>query len=683
MRPSRLPWLAIPLFFACGDSPVGAGGDGGPFGDGGEVTIPGLLSVRLDPSEVTLRTDGLTPATQTFRVLAGFAGGREEDMTGSAALSLSDATLGRLSGGLFTSALFGGQTELVAELGGKRASASIRILFERNIIVNPPQGQPRIPADVADRIDDAPEQSARAANLVYPNDGVLVPPNLNDLEFHFRRHASSTLFRISFSSPSSKVSFFTRCTPLGAGCVFDPPEETWAALRETHRGTGPLTVGVRATDDDVSYRSDSNEISIEFSAAAVTGGLYYWSTSLQSIMRVDFNAKEQVPEVFFPFSGGGCYGCHALSPNGRKMTVSRAGQNQAQLSLVDVARRTTAFQDDGNRREQFQSWDPTSSMFAAIYGDNNAPGDYVRTAIRIRDGNTGDVLQSVDVGDEPTHPDWSPAGDRIVFARSTMPETTNQRPGRCGISYIQKNASGGFEGPTPLIEPEDGFNRYYPAFSPDGRFIVYNESICEQGQTYNAACDGDADDVAKLWAMNKDGTGARLPLTKANAPGLEDDGELDLANTFPKWAPFVDPHTRDGSGKLMWMTFSSRRQYGLRAPAGSGQLLWMVAVDPEAVLAGRDGSYPPFALPFQDLSTSNHIAQWAAVIVPPVGDRDGGIPGGDGGPPGDGGFDPGGEGDGGQCLGVGDPCSPANNACCTGMLCADQGGGVFRCRFDF
>jgi hypothetical protein len=40
----------------------------------------------------------------------------------------------------------------------------------------------------------------------------------------------------------------------------------------------------------------------------------------------------------------------------------------------------------------------------------------------------------------------------------------------------------------------------------------------------------------------------------------------------------------------------------------------MFAIDPDKVLAGEDGSYAPFFLPFQDLTTSNHIAEWTQHI---------------------------------------------------------------------
>ena len=43
----------------------------------------------------------------------------------------------------------------------------------------------------------------------------------------------------------------------------------------------------------------------------------------------------------------------------------------------------------------------------------------------------------------------------------------------------------------------------------------------------------------------------------------------------------------------------------------------MAGVDPDRVAIGQDPSYPAFALPFQDISTSNHIAQWTTQVVPP------------------------------------------------------------------
>jgi hypothetical protein len=48
----------------------------------------------------------------------------------------------------------------------------------------------------------------------------------------------------------------------------------------------------------------------------------------------------------------------------------------------------------------------------------------------------------------------------------------------------------------------------------------------------------------------------------------------------------------------------------------------MFALDADKVLAGQDGSYPGFFLPFQDMTSSNHMASWTQKYVsdqPPPG----------------------------------------------------------------
>jgi hypothetical protein len=113
-----------------------------------------------------------------------------------------------------------------------------------------------------------------------------------------------------------------------------------------------------------------------------------------------------------------------------------------------------------------------------------------------------------------------------------------------------------------------------------------------------------------------------VQLAAANTPGIADSGNTDLTNSFPKWSPFVFQRTSEFGSQVEWLTFSSTRMYGLRQPpAGgsenpSGTLLWMVAVDPQKAAGGVDPSYAAFALPFQDLTTSNHIAQWTTQVVP-------------------------------------------------------------------
>lgn len=92
-------------------------------------------------------------------------------------------------------------------------------------------------------------------------------------------------------------------------------------------------------------------------------------------------------------------------------------------------------------------------------------------------------------------------------------------------------------------------------------------------------------------------------------------------NTFARFAPFAN---RYQGHRLFWFTVGSQRRAGLRRyyPNRSAVndpdtqvLLWMFAIDADKVLAGEDGSFPGFFLPFQDMKTSNHMASWTEQYV--------------------------------------------------------------------
>jgi len=157
-----------------------------------------------------------------------------------------------------------------------------------------------------------------------------------------------------------------------------------------------------------------------------------------------------------------------------------------------------------------------------------------------------------------------------------------------------------------------GKNRYYPAIAPNGRVLVFNESTCSVGDG-GADCDADTDPTATLYALPfPPVTGAApVALARANAPGVNDGGNTVLTNSYPKWSPFV--FQLDEFHGVLWATFSSKRRYGLYRDQGT-LYIWMAAVDAEGSVSGGDPSHAAFCLPFQDLGTSNHIAQWTESV---------------------------------------------------------------------
>ncbi|HEY7955175.1 MAG TPA: hypothetical protein VII38_07770, partial [Polyangia bacterium] len=204
-----------------------------------------------------------------------------------------------------------------------------------------------------------------------------------------------------------------------------------------------------------------------------------------------------------------------------------------------------------------------------------------------------------------TMPDWSPDGAHMVYAKpgSSFPIVI-ANPGVASASIETLHFNGlGWDTPSTLV-PFSGANNYYPAYAPTGDWVVFNRSPKNADSFANAAPDQDAGTTpdGELWVVAASG-GTPIRLSAANNPGN---------CQWPKWAPVV--HSYYG-GKILWLTFSSDRAYGLRLATGQQTQLWMIGFDPAKAAAGEDPSLPGFWLPFQDMSSGNHIAQWATEIV--------------------------------------------------------------------
>src|SRR5262249_2742646 len=140
-------------------------------------------------------------------------------------------------------------------------------------------------------------------------------------------------------------------------------------------------------------------------------------------------------------------------------------------------------------------------------------------------------------------------------------------------------------------------NNYYPQFSPDGAWIIFNRASA--GDSYN-------NPRAEVWAVSAAG-GSPFKLAGSHA-------EPTMTDSWPRWSPFLQQGA--SRGPLLWATVSSKRAYGIEMAAGTRPQLWMFAFSPTRAALMQDGTWPAFWLPFQNLTTNNHIAQWTTRIVP-------------------------------------------------------------------
>lgn len=605
-------------------------GDGGTgFPDGGLVTIPNLESILVTPGDQTITIDGDVAATQAYQAEGTFKDGHKEDITSRVRWSIDNVALGTFGGNVFTSVVANGGYGTVQASGGIVVGvASLTVKIRQRYRDPAATGLPPDPAAPF----GGPSADARKPTVVYPANGVLVPPNLAKLELQWRKGSdANTLYELSFQSPSTDIKIYTRCvTPIADGCGYLPEPKVWRWLAESNRGR-TMTFSARATDDTGTGVGTSTPIDIGFSFVNIEGALYYWTTpdgeenndpEKAAIYRWDFGSSIQTePELIVQPSqtGGHCVGCHSLSPDGKRLFVTSDGSYGARVLLFDTRARMPIVPFDSTDRVAWASWEwPDGARFLGTFADESEPTGFRSYDINVYD-YMGTFLETIPVGGtEATpsaHPDWAPDGQTIAYTRVGIAggeDGTTRRGGRASIRIVKKMGTG-WSAPIALTNPEQGKGRFYPTFSFDSKLILYNESVCDDGED-GGDCNMDDDREASLWIMKPEVGAPKVRLTRADRPGIT-DGRPAVQNSFPKWTPFTFRRSGELGSRLFWFTFSSDRAYGLRTPDPGETLIWVAGVDPDACLRGEDGSFPAFALPFQDIKRDNHTAQWAQRVI--------------------------------------------------------------------
>jgi hypothetical protein len=587
-----------------------------------DASVASLVSITVEPADRMLEIDGATAATADYTAIGHFEGGRTEDLTDRVVWSLSNSSLGRFEGSRFTSTLdHGGRTRVIARHGEVEGSANLAIRIRQR---HTDPASTDLPAD-PEAPFGGPADAGRAPDMVYPNDDVLLPPNLRLLEIHFHPGPGNTLFEIAFENELTDVRVYARCTvPVAGGCIYTPDATVWQWIAETNRGGAKLAVRTRGTDDAGTGVGASADQHLAFSYEDLRGGMYYWKATGNdsAIMRFDFGDVSQTTAERFvgpEQAGGKCVGCHALSRDGKKMVASAGGWDVEDMLLVDVESATRTATPP---QAAFASWNPDGTRYVGVFAFTGTPTH----DLMLFDG-AGALQGTIDVGataaQSTSHPDWSDDGSKIVYVRAGQAYeggVNNQRFYQGGLHLVEDQGGGTFGAPVTLLPAEPGRNRYYPSFGPGSQLLAFNESTCPSG-TAHVACNADSDPSATIFVMKPEPGAAPIALLRANAPG-KTDATSELTNSWAKWAPFEFQRTEEPGSRLVWLTFSSSRNYGLRTPApssspeaASGTWLWMVAIDPARAEQGLDPSYPAFYLPFQDLDSSNHIAQWTKQVV--------------------------------------------------------------------
>ena len=587
----------------CGPDTRGGGG-GGSGGTGGGT----LTSIDVTPASATLTTTNPgAPATQKFVATGHFADGHTEDLSATLGWSVSDPGIGSVTSGAFSGAATrGGIATISAGQGTVSGSATVTIKYvSSRVSTDDGSTAPAGSAGLFTGTDDP----TLAPPLAYPLDGAQVPHNLGLLEVQWSKPSGAAdLFEVSFESATVDYRVYTNALKPNGGRLMLTPAE-WLSIADSNQGQS-MAIKVRGVVTAQPGKvGSSSAVNLAVGAADVSGGIYYFAPvsgtgmGTGAIVRHSFGDTSGTAQQFYaPNSGQRCVGCHVITRDGTKMAVTYDGGNN-NAAIVSVPNLNMLLAENPAQKWNFAAYSPDGMRMVASSGGTLKVLD---TSGGANNGKVLQVLADGSAGHYASHPDWSADGNKIVYVDVGGPQNDTEWQFTKGSIVVVSDAGMGMFGAPTTIVKSNGENNYYPSFSPDGKWILFNRS--NTSGAYNAL-------DAEAFVVSTDGAIGPIALGNANSTAP------NKTNSWPRWNPFI---AHEPTGDLMYFTFSSTRDYGIEIiqpnpPTQANPLqpqIWMAAFDPAKAMSNMDPSSSSFWMPFQDVKSHNHIAQWTATFIP-------------------------------------------------------------------
>lgn len=454
--------------------------------------------------------------------------------------------------------------------------------------------------------------------MTEPEDLALIPLNWLPLRFRFQAAGGQNLFEIRLHSdgqPNDMVVYTSQTT-------WTIPVSIWQGITQG-LADKDILISVRGAVFDGTKLSSppalGSKLTVRIAPVTAAGNIVYWTTTGVSSLKGFAVGSTSVVPVLTPDqvemntvnnANITCVGCHTSTPDGKYASFTAQGPWANAIASIEqeTVGKMPPFLGAGaiaalNQPEMgihtySQShWKDGDRIKIAPLGawQNSKLAWIDMEAVQAGEGIAFGYLARTGDGRGVGAPTWSHDGNTIIYVSTNAQTTGRLDNGDADLYAVPYNNKAGGNA-TPLPGASDpGLEEYYPAFSPDDKYIVFNR-IPSNHNMYDQP-------QAELFVLPAGGgTPARLiGNDPAACSGKTSPG---VTNSWARWSPET---SAVGSRTYYWLVFSSRR-----GSMGNPQLYLTALVDEGGVLQTHGSLY----FWNQPEGESNHTPAWDVFQIP-------------------------------------------------------------------
>lgn len=395
--------------------------------------------------------------------------------------------------------------------------------------------------------------------LADPQIGSLFPQNWLRPRFTWMPSGSQNLFELRLSAPNQNDALVVYTTATS----WTMPANVWAGLSQ-HTVDAPITVTVRGATYAAGSLSSGPALgssgTVRVAPVSAPGAIVYWTSAGSGVLRGFRIGDETLKDVLAPAdAGAGCIGCHTATPDGTWVGFSAGEGGGAGLGLLsaDGQHLTPSFLSSSAQLLMARP-DQDAPSFSPLHwrsGDRVALTMYqnqiIWTDLEAASAAQGDGWGVLARGSESTNAasaSFAQTRDEVVYVSTPDPVSIGVTVSNGDIHVVPYNDRAGG---APVALVASGDNEFYPAFSPDDRYVAFNRAPASASSYNNAQ--------AEVYVVPSAG-GQPVRLAANDPAACSGQSSPGVTNSWPQWSPAAGS---DGGRQFYWLTFSSTRAGGV------------------------------------------------------------------------------------------------------------------------